>query len=354
MPVHQNRVLGASVGAGGRGGNRPADVRIVQHLLNRVGRSALPEDGRCSPELIGRIRSFQRESLRFAHPDGRVDPSGRTIRGLLAKAATAPPPRVTKPAEHSMLDDIGAGMASLRDAMWRELSAMFRGKSQSTKLRSRGPGAVGAGQSKPIAKPETAAPLAGVTDADFEAAAQRLGPGIDPLLVRAVAQVESGGRSGFGAGGLPIIAFEGHWFRKYTKKQYDQTHPLLSYPYKKKAGPEWQTNNKDQASAWRTLRSAIELDEEAALKSCSWGMCQVMGFNYAACGYRDVFAFVDAMKRGSKGQLDAFVGYCRSRPGMAAAFRAKNFAAIAYAYNGEDYGDYDKRFERAYNRLKGK
>ena len=42
-----------------------------------------------------------------------------------------------------------------------------------------------------------------LTEADFEAAARSLGPGISPALVDAFAEVESGGKSGFGADGLP-------------------------------------------------------------------------------------------------------------------------------------------------------
>lgn len=47
------------------------------------------------------------------------------------------------------------------------------------------------------------------------------------------------------------------------------------------------------------------------------------------------------------GQLEAFVGYCRGRPGMVSALQRKDFAAMAAAYNGEDYGTYDRRFARA-------
>ncbi len=161
-------------------------------------------------------------------------------------------------------------------------------------------------------------------------------------------------KQGFGPAGLPIIACEGHQFHKFTHHKYDETHPLLSYRYKKKAGWQWRKNNRNQTVAWKTLNDAMELDADAALKATSWGMCQVMGFNYPSCGYKDVFAFVEAMKAGSLGQLQAFVGYCKHRPGMISALRRKNFTAMALAYNGKDYGDYDKKFERAYGRLGGK
>src|SRR4051794_5104525 len=90
-----------------------------------------------------------------------------------------------------------------------------------------------------------------LTEADFDEAARTLGAGVSPAIIRAFAEVESGGKSGFGPEGLPVIAYEGHIFRKYTNKAYDQDHPLLSYKYAMKAGPEWKTNNKDQATAWK-------------------------------------------------------------------------------------------------------
>ena len=71
---------------------------------------------------------------------------------------------------------------------------------------------------------------------DFEDAAKSLGSDIDVFLLHAFAMVESGGKSGFGFARLPIIAYEGHIFRKYTHKKYDKDYPLLSYRYVKKAG----------------------------------------------------------------------------------------------------------------------
>ncbi len=196
--------------------------------------------------------------------------------------------------------------------------------------------------------------IGALSPADFEAAAKSLGDGIDARLIQAFAEVESGGKSGFGPAGLPVIAFEGHFFRKFTGRKYDTDYPLLSYPYKQKAGPEWKKNNKNQTTAWETLNAAIALDEAAALKSCSWGMFQVMGSNYSMCEYATVNAFVAAMKAGERGQLGAFVGYCKKKKGMIPALRAKNFATMAQLYNGNDYGDYDKRIEKAYKKRGGK
>jgi len=219
----------------------------------------------------------------------------------------------------------------------------------------------GGGATPPTKVPATPAgpaggsttPVAKLTKADFDAAASTLGPGVAVAIIRAFAEVESGGKSGFGPEGLPVIAYEGHIFRKYTNKAYDKDHPLLSYKYVTKAGPEWKKNNKDQATAWKTLGDAMALDHDAALQSCSWGMFQVMGFNYSSCGYPSVDDFVTAMKAGERGQLDAFVGFCKSKPGMVAALKAKDFIKLATLYNGADFGDYDKRIEKAYKKYGG-
>ncbi len=204
-----------------------------------------------------------------------------------------------------------------------------------------------------VAAPKSKGSMGKLTAADFEAAAKSLGQDIEPALIRAFAEVESGGKSGFGPDGLPVIAFEGHTFRKLTGRKFDKDHPLLSYKYVSKAGPEWQQNNKDQKAAWATLKAAMALDADAAQQSCSWGMFQVMGFNYQMCGYANVNDFVAAMKAGEKGQLDAFIGYCKKKAGMIAALREKKFARMAALYNGDDYGNYDTRIEKAYKKHGG-
>jgi hypothetical protein len=192
-----------------------------------------------------------------------------------------------------------------------------------------------------------------LTENDFQSAASALGTGVSVAIIRAFSEVESGGKSGFGPNGLPIIAFEGHIFRKLTKKKFDKTYPLSSYKYLKKAGPEWQQNNKDQAVAWETLNQAMKLDCDAALQSCSWGMFQVMGFNFKSCGYKNVDDFVSAMKAGERGQLNAFVGYCKSKLGLTQALANRDFANMARLFNGDDFGNYDKLIEKHYKKNGG-
>lgn len=72
----------APVGAGAT--NTPADVRVVQNLLNRATNSALAVDGDCGPRTREAITAFQAGFLR--QPDGRIDPDGPTMRRLAAAA----------------------------------------------------------------------------------------------------------------------------------------------------------------------------------------------------------------------------------------------------------------------------
>jgi penicillin-insensitive murein endopeptidase len=74
--------INASVGAGGV--NAPADVRVVQDLLNRGARAGLAVDGVCGTLTRDAIVSFQSGFL--SSPDGRIDPDGVTLRRLVAAA----------------------------------------------------------------------------------------------------------------------------------------------------------------------------------------------------------------------------------------------------------------------------
>lgn len=81
------RTITAPVGRLG-GVNRPADVRTVQELLNKVAPGSgepsppLDEDGICGPKTIDAIQRFQLHHFGFRGADGRVDPDGPTLAKL--------------------------------------------------------------------------------------------------------------------------------------------------------------------------------------------------------------------------------------------------------------------------------
>jgi peptidoglycan L-alanyl-D-glutamate endopeptidase CwlK len=77
--------LASSVGEKGK--NLPHDVMAVQVKLKAKGLFPEPANGICTPGTIAAIRKFQSGFL--THPDGRVDPGGKTWQRLTA-AAPAP------------------------------------------------------------------------------------------------------------------------------------------------------------------------------------------------------------------------------------------------------------------------
>jgi len=179
---------------------------------------------------------------------------------------------------------------------------------------------------------------------DFTNAARELG--CEAAAVRAVAEVESGGRTGFDAQKRPKILFEIHLFRNNTGHRYDTSHPHLSAPYSSPRRRE--SYRKDQ---WQVIHEAFALDPEAAVKSASWGMFQVLGSNYAMCGWKSVRQFVADMFVSEAQHMRAFLGYCRGA-GLIRHLKNKNWAAFARGYNGPDYASnaYDTKMANAYRR----
>ena len=300
-----------SVGKGGR--NHLFDVKKVQALLNTssVIKRKLNVDGRCGPRTFNAILQYQMSIFNSPNAcDGRIDPNGNTLRSLNNPQLVVPKKRVS---------------AAEIDNLRRKLESNAATPAMKGKL----------------------------SEADFQMAAKSLGGKVEVAMIRAMAEVESGGRSGFGSTGFPKIAYEGHYFQRYTKHVYDNTYPLLSYTYSRKAGQKWQTNNKNDATAVATLQKAIKLDRKAALMSCSWGMFQIMGDHYKKCGFGSVEAFAESMKKSEKAQLQAFVDFCKNTRGIVAGLEKKDFRTCAILYNGRDYGDYDKKIKKAYQKYVG-
>ena len=180
-----------------------------------------------------------------------------------------------------------------------------------------------------------------VTSEDFQKAADRLG--CEVATVRAVTAVESRG-AGFDPEGFPRTLFEGHWFYKLTNGKFATTHPTLCYP-------KWtrQYYGKGWSQEKNRLNAAIALDREAALKSASWGLFQIMGFNHAQCGFDMVQEFVNAMCADEGAQLDAFVSYVITNK-LTEHLKAKNWSEFARKYNGPGYREnkYDTKLQEAY------
>ena len=188
---------------------------------------------------------------------------------------------------------------------------------------------------------------------EFAGAATPLGPtdiadlaaqlGVEPAAIEAVCDIESAG-SGFLPDNRPRILFESHLFHSLTGGRYDRTHPGISTP-------TWVRNyGAAGAHQYDRLAEAIPLDRTAALESASWGRFQILGANYAACGFGTIETFVAAMTGSEKAQLDAFAAFCRHGD-LLRFLAAKNWTAFARGYNGPGQVDtYAADLAQAYAR----
>ncbi len=182
--------------------------------------------------------------------------------------------------------------------------------------------------------------------ADFEAVAAELGCEVE--AVQAVVEVESGRLGAFAADGKPVILYEPHIFSRRTNRQYDASHPNISYR-------SWDASKypRTQEGRWQQLRQAYALDPENAIASASWGLFQIMGFNHTACGFPNAKDFVADMCRSEAQQLKAFAAFVRSN-NLADELVRKDWEGFARGYNGSGQVErYGGMMRAAYNRLKG-
>ncbi|AKG12241.1 N-acetylmuramidase family protein [Moraxella bovoculi] len=190
--------------------------------------------------------------------------------------------------------------------------------------------------------------------------------GFEYGVVKAIYQVESRG-SGFLANGQPKILFERHIFRRELQKlgyitlsnEMSKIDPLLCHPRPTQRGgygSESVQHQRLQNAQKLLLRARPDADEnlkaqvrECALKACSWGLGQIMGFNHKLAGFDNLQDFINAMYDSEKAQLQAMINFLKSA-GLEKAMKNKDWRAIARAYNGVAYAkfDYHNKLARAY------
>lgn len=188
----------------------------------------------------------------------------------------------------------------------------------------------------------------GLDSGDVRAAASALGVG--EAHVRAVLAVESRG-SGFLAAretGMrpPRILFEAHVFARETGGHFNESHPRLS-------SRRWKRSLYLGGLAEHgRLQQASSLDWEAAHRSASWGIFQIMGFNHAAAGYERLEDFVGVQYVSEGLQLQCGVNFIRAN-GLDTPLREQDWRAFARGYNGPGYAKnrYHENLAAAFDRF---
>lgn len=167
----------------------------------------------------------------------------------------------------------------------------------------------------------------------YEAAAREID--CHPSLVRAFAIVESDEKP-FTAGGFPVIRFEAHKWRQYRVA----TKEAVAF--------DKAANSKDLDVRWQQFLAMADVNEEAAIKSHSFGLFQIMGFNHAACGFASATLFLQQMKDPAE-QVKAFKRFVLGNPPLLAAIRKHNAQQVGLHYNGPQYkrNKYDVKWAAA-------
>jgi hypothetical protein len=185
-----------------------------------------------------------------------------------------------------------------------------------------------------------------VTRADFQNAANELGVPI--AAVKAVQETETSG-SGFAYTGRVRILFERHWMARflsaklpsaqYQKLALANSDIINTTPGGYATGP---TADARSIAEYTRFSRAFAIDADCAMKSASWGLFQIMGFNANFAGFKNADGtpstgpFVDAMKSNEQAQLLGFVSFIKTYNGGALwmAMKNKDWVTFARIYNG--------------------
>ena len=244
-------------------------------------------------------------------------------------------------------------------------------------------------------------------DEDYRWAAKELG--VEYAAVKAFAVVESEGVGFIKMEGrtVPKILYERHKFAKFTNNEYSKLNPDISLPpayyntrdryvvadahhkakrnvpddieYYRPVSKKDKKKTRDESAlflslvhdgkliandnryldgvhSYRRLIKAYKLNQTAALESCSWGAFQIMGEFWREMKFLNVQEFTKAISRSPKEQVKCFVLYVKHvNPRIIGYLKAKNWVAVAEAYNGPSYkaNRYDEKLEAAYKKFKG-
>ena len=193
----------------------------------------------------------------------------------------------------------------------------------------------------PVSWGETAPPQDALKDQDILDAAEHYD--VPAAHIDAVRQVEAGS-SGFLLNephpARPKILFERHWFYKLTPEPVSQSRPDLS--------SQSPGGYKGGSAEWDRLRDAAEFDLPNALRSASWGLGQVMGFNSEVAGCSSIEEYIVQAFSGEAAQFNHMLNFIENNHLMD-ELRRGDWRGFAKGYNGPNYAqnDYHNKLARA-------
>lgn len=176
---------------------------------------------------------------------------------------------------------------------------------------------------------------------------------IEPAALLAVAEVESAGKAFATVDGkdMPLIRWEGHYFYRLLPKSLQKTAVQKGLAHPSVGGVP---NPGSQQGRYNLLKRAQQLESDAALSSCSWGLGQVMGAHWKWLGYKSAQAQVDDACSGIVGQVRLMSKFI-VKSNLIDELKNRDWAAFARQYNGPSFKkfEYDAKMAAAYKRHKG-
>lgn len=191
-----------------------------------------------------------------------------------------------------------------------------------------------------------------LTPPDLANAVQALG--LDPAsglpVLWSVLTVESRGFGFLAPTRQPKILFERHIFFRETDGAFEGVAPDLCN--KTGGGYEGGAAEYERLSRAIALCKNRGLDVECALRSASWGLGQVMGFNAARAGFSTAADMAGQMAASEGAQLDGMVNFMKSQK-LDVSLREKDWTGFAKKYNGAAYwkNQYDVKLKMAYGKF---
>jgi hypothetical protein len=200
-----------------------------------------------------------------------------------------------------------------------------------------------------------------ITDEHYQNLAKDIG--VEAKVFKTVAIVESGGRKSFiNLNGLQKakILYERHYMYRFLKKiktedeltKLKKTSPDLVHNVGTYKDPNAKYGS--EIEQFDKLAKAKKINNNTAIKSCSWGKFQVMGKYYDNL-YSSPNELEEAMNMCEVQHFAYFKVYLKdvTGAGMIKAMKEKNWNKIAELYNGPDYAKnkYHTKMKNEYNKL---
>ncbi len=179
-----------------------------------------------------------------------------------------------------------------------------------------------------------------IDDIDLPMIGREIGVGEDE--VHAILDVESAG-TGFDKSGRPKMLFEPHifWRELGPGPTRDEAARMgLAYP-------KWKRNY--PSDSYPRMAKAMALHYDKALRSASWGLGQIMGFNCRMAGFDTARAMVEAFKDDEDQHLRAMINFIRAA-GLDDELRRHDWKGFARGYNGAGFAKngYDRKLAAAF------